>query len=77
MAQIYHGCMTKNADGTNGIIGPGEKFLVPTDECFGKILDTLRNVRLKQEAVPKRNLLWALRTMAIICNKRNGPITGF
>ena len=58
MAQIYHGCMTKNADGTNGIIGPGEKFLVPTDEyVFGKILDTLRNVRLKQEAVPKRNLL--------------------
>ena len=30
MELIYHGCMTKNADGTNKIIGPGEKCLTPT-----------------------------------------------
>lgn len=35
MAQIYHGCMTKNSDGTNRIIGPGWWF-VPTDKCFWK-----------------------------------------
>ena len=33
---IYHGCMTKNADGTNKIILAGEKFLVPTAKCFWK-----------------------------------------
>lgn len=35
MAQIYHGCMTKNSDGTNRIIGPGWWF-VSTDKCFWK-----------------------------------------
>ena len=28
--------MTKNTNGTNKIIGPGEKFLVPTGKCFWK-----------------------------------------
>ena len=36
MELIYHGCMTKNADGTNKIIGPGEKCLTPTAQCFWK-----------------------------------------
>ena len=27
MDRIYHGCMTKNADGTNRLIGPDEKFV--------------------------------------------------
>ena len=31
MEQIYHGCMTKNADGTNKLIGPGEKM--PHSNC--------------------------------------------
>ena len=26
--------MTKNADGTNKLIGPGEKSLIPTNKCF-------------------------------------------
>ena len=30
MALIYHGCSTKNTDGTNKLIGPGEKCLTPT-----------------------------------------------
>ena len=33
MSFIYHG-MTKNSDGTNRLIGPGEKCLVPTDKWF-------------------------------------------
>ena len=36
MALIYHGCFTKNADGTNKLIGPGEKCLTPTAQCFWK-----------------------------------------
>ena len=34
MDQIYHGCMSKNVDGMNKLIGPGEKCLVSTKECF-------------------------------------------
>ena len=34
MDLIYHGCMTKNADGTNKLIGPGEKRLIATYECI-------------------------------------------
>ena len=36
MELIYHGCFTKNADGTNKPIGPGEKCLTPTAQCFQK-----------------------------------------
>ena len=36
MALIYHGCFTKNADGTNKLIGQGEKCLTPTAQCFWK-----------------------------------------
>ena len=36
MVLIYHGCFTKNADGTNKLIGPGEKCLTPTAQCFWK-----------------------------------------
>ena len=36
MVLIYHGCFTKNADGTNKLIGPGEKFLTPAAQCFWK-----------------------------------------
>ena len=36
MALIYHGCFTKNAESTNKLIGPGEKCLTPTAQCFWK-----------------------------------------
>ena len=36
MALIYHGCLSKNADDTNKLIGPGEKCLTPTAQCFWK-----------------------------------------
>ena len=47
MAQIYHGCMTKNANGTNKIIGPAEKCLVPTDKCFWKDPQDIKNCGVK------------------------------
>ena len=36
MERLYHGCMLKNADGTNRIIAADEKCLVPTCKCFWK-----------------------------------------
>ena len=36
MALIYYGCFTKNADGTDKLIGPEEKCLTPTAQCFWK-----------------------------------------
>ena len=36
MALIYHSCFTKNADGTNKLIGPGEKCFTPTAQRFWK-----------------------------------------
>ena len=60
MAFIYHGCFTKNADGTNKFIGPGDKRPTPTAQCFCKDpkdvrsgvrtrsqLDNLPNVRIE------------------------------
>lgn len=34
--KIYYGCMTKNADGTNKIIGTNDKCPTPTDNRFWK-----------------------------------------
>ena len=36
MALIQHGCFTKKAGGTNKLIGPREKCLTPTAQCFWK-----------------------------------------
>ena len=41
MDRIYHGCMTKNADGTNRLIGPDEKCLVPTSQPFWKYVEDI------------------------------------
>ena len=43
MMLVYHGCFTKNADGTNKIIGPGEKCLIPTAQCFWKDPEDVRS----------------------------------
>ena len=32
----YHGCMLKNADGTNNIITGTEQCITPTDKCMWK-----------------------------------------
>ena len=36
MAMSYHGCMLKNADGTNKIISGTEKYIMPPDKCMWK-----------------------------------------
>ena len=35
--RIYHGCILKNADGTNKTIGSTEKRLIPTNKCKWKL----------------------------------------
>ena len=76
MENIYHGCITENADGTNKIIGPGEKCLVRIGKCFRKDPRDIKKCNVKQEVVAKRSLLRALRTTTIICDKSNGSIAG-
>ena len=39
--------MTKNTDGSNRLIGPGEKCLVPTDEYFWKDPRDIRSCMVK------------------------------
>ena len=36
MSAIYHGCVLKNADGTNKIITNTENCITPTDQCLWK-----------------------------------------
>ena len=36
MDKIYVGCFYKNADGTNKIIAEGDRCFAPTDKCFWK-----------------------------------------
>ena len=43
MMLVYHDCFTKNVDGTNKIIGPGEKCLIPTAQCFWKDPEDVRS----------------------------------
>ena len=41
MAETYHGCFTKNIDGTNRIIANDEKCLVPTSRPFWKYIEDI------------------------------------
>ena len=54
MAQIYYGCMTKNADGANKIMSPGEKCLVPTDKCFWKDPQDIKNCGVQTRSRTKK-----------------------
>ena len=58
MAKICHGCITKNADGSNRLIGPGKKnALFQLTNAFGKLLRTLKAKELRHEVVLKKNVL--------------------
>ena len=47
MHRFYHGCMFKNAGGTNKIIGPNEKCLASTYKCFWKDPRDIKHYRVK------------------------------
>ena len=44
---IYQGCMRKNADGTNRIISPKERCLLPTARAFWKYIEDIPNTGVK------------------------------
>ena len=43
MEGIYHGCFTKNADGTNKTIVPNVKCLIPINNPFWKQPQDIKN----------------------------------
>ena len=48
---LYHGCMLKNADGTNKIISENKKCIVLTNKCMWKYLtDVLNGVKTRSKA---------------------------
>ena len=55
MNQIYHGCFTKNADGTNKIILAGERCLCPTSKPFWKFPEDIKNLRVKTRIQTKNS----------------------
>ena len=54
MNYIYHGCFTKNANGTNKIILAGERCLCPTSKPFWKFPEAIDNVGVKTRSQTKR-----------------------
>ena len=61
MEKIYHGCMAKNADGTNKIIGPGEKCLIPTDKCFWKDPRDIKKSKVKTRSCTKKEPIVSIK----------------
>ena len=59
MNRIYHGCFTKNADGTNKIILAGENVLSQLPNVFGISPRILRILGLKRAVKEKGTSLWA------------------
>ena len=47
MNRIYHGCFTKNADGTNKIILAGERCFCPTSRPFWKFPEDILDLGVK------------------------------
>ena len=54
MDRLYHGCMTKDADGTNRLIGPGEECPVPTVRPFWKYIEDIETSGLKTRTQYKK-----------------------
>ena len=57
MEKVYRSCMTKNADGTNKIIGPGEQCLIPTNNPFWKQPQDIKNCGVKTRSCTKKEAM--------------------
>ena len=59
-SKVFHGCFTKDRDGTNQLIDCGEKCLTPTDQPFWKFPEDvssgvkIRSQEKEQKKVTKR-----------------------
>ena len=54
MDRLYHGCMTKDADGKNRLIGPGEECPVQTVRPFWKYIEDIDTSGLKTRTQYKK-----------------------
>ena len=61
MKKIHHVCMAKNADGTNKIIGPGEKCLIPTEKCFWKDPRDIKKGKVKTRSCTKKEPIVSIK----------------
>lgn len=53
MEGIYHGCFTKNADGTNKTTAPNVKCLIPINNPFLKQPQDIKNCGDKTQSCTK------------------------
>ena len=54
--------MTKNVDGTNKVIGPGEKCFFQTDKCFCKDPQGIKNYGVKTGSRTKKEHTVSIQT---------------
>ena len=54
MNRVYHGCFTKNADGTNKIILAGERCLCPISRPFWKFSEDILDLGVKTRSQTKK-----------------------
>ena len=54
MNRVYHGCFTKNADGTNKIILAGERCLCPISRPFWKFSENILDLGVKTRCQTKK-----------------------
>ena len=71
---IYHGCMTKNADGANRIIGPGERCFVPTSRPFWKHLEDIDISGVKTRNQYKRQPTVSIRAFDTYFRNKNKKV---
>ena len=62
MEKVYRSCMTKNADGTNKIIGPGEQCLIPTNNPFWKQPQDIKNCGVKTRSCTKKEAMVSIQS---------------
>ena len=71
MDRIYHGCMTKNADSTNRLIGPEKKCLVPTARPFWKYIEDIETSGVKTRTQYKKQPTVSNRAFDIYFRNKN------
>lgn len=76
MDRLYHGCMLKNAGGTNRIIDAGEKCLVMTRKCFWKDPSDVKN-KVKTRSQTENEPTVDFKTFMITFLKENRSINGY
>ena len=65
MELIYHGCMSKNADVSNKIIGPSENCLTPTAQCLWKDPQDVKSSGVKTRSQAAKQPIVSITTLKI------------